>query len=124
MPFLLQDDPLFARGVDEFRAGRYFEAHEEWERLWKTTSGSDRLFLQGLIQLAAGLVHAERGRAAPAMRLFRLARQKLTGFPGDHAGLPLDRVRLALDARLTGLPPEGGAPLADGFRQLQSKEGT
>lgn len=124
MSFRGAADPLFARGLEEFRRGRFFEAHEEWERLWKTASGSDRVFLQGLIQMAAGLVHSERGRAAPAMRLFRLAREKLDPFPDGYGGLPLDRVRAALDARLG----EGGAgiavPLADVFGRPQSKEGT
>ena len=33
------DDPLFAKGLEEFRAGRFFEAHEEWETLWMTADG-------------------------------------------------------------------------------------
>jgi uncharacterized protein len=91
-------DPLWQKGLEEFRAGRFFEAHEEWERLWKGASGPDRRFLQGLIQLAAALVHADRGRTAPAVRLLRLAREKLDPFPDGHAGLALGRLREAIDA--------------------------
>lgn len=125
MPFGAAADPLYTKGLHEFRAGRYFEAHEEWERLWKTASGDDRLFLQGLIQLAAGLVHLERRRPAPAMRLLRLAREKLARFPDRHGGLPLDSLRDVLDARLTGCrEPADIGPLADVFGLSQSKEGT
>lgn len=124
MSFRAAADPQFARGLHEFRAGRFFEAHEEWERLWKRGSGTDRLFLQGLIQLAAGLVHSERGRTAPALRLFRLARQKLAPFPEGYAGLPLDRLRSALDACLAKDQTGGVAPLTEIFRPSQSKEGT
>lgn len=110
-------DPLYAKGLEEYRAGRLFEAHEEWEQLWKAVSGDDRVFLQGLIQLAAGLVHFGKGRIAPAMRLLRLAREKLARFPDGHGGLPLDRVRAALDARLAdGSEPGGLAPLAEVLR--------
>ena len=79
--------PLFAKGLEEFRAGRYFEAHEEWEMLWKDSAGDDKVFLQGLIQLAAARVHLGRGNPAPAARLFALAKQKLDRFERDQAGI-------------------------------------
>jgi uncharacterized protein len=81
--------PLYAKGLEEFRAGRFFEAHEEWELLWKESVGDDKLFLQGLIQLAAGCVHVGRGNPAPGKRLFVLAREKLVRFGDRWADLPL-----------------------------------
>ncbi len=95
-----------------------------WERLWKTATGVDRLFLQGLIQLAAGLVHSERGRTAPAMRLFRLSRQKLAPYPDGYGGLPLDRLRSALDAQLDDGPAIAAVSFAEILRLPQSKDGT
>jgi predicted metal-dependent hydrolase len=125
MPFGAVADPLYARGLREFRAGHFFEAHEEWERLWKKASGDDRLFLQGLIQLAAALFHFERRRPAPAMRLLRLARGKLAGYPDHHGGLPLDSLRDLLDARLERrCEPADIRALAEVFGRPQSKEGT
>ncbi|MEO8586249.1 MAG: DUF309 domain-containing protein [Acidobacteriota bacterium] len=85
--FRLGDSPLFAKGLAEFRAGRYFEAHEDWELLWKDSAGDDKVFLQGLIQLAAALVHVGRGNPAPAARLFALAKEKLGLFEGEQAGI-------------------------------------
>ncbi len=79
--------PLFAKGLEEFRAGRFFEAHEEWELLWKLSTGDDKTFLQGLIQLAAARVHIGRGNPAPAARLLALAKEKLDRFEGDQAGI-------------------------------------
>jgi predicted metal-dependent hydrolase len=92
------DRPLFRSGLDEYRKGHFFEAHEEWERLWKSAAGDERLFLQGLIQLAAGLVHLERGRRAPGLRLLELAQEKLARFPDDFGGIAVPRLREALDA--------------------------
>jgi len=61
-----EQDELFRRGVDEFNAGRFFEAHEVWEELWRGMRGPERLFVQGLIQTAAGLYHlcCDNGRGA------------------------------------------------------------
>ncbi len=35
--------------------GRYFDAHEELEAFWMKAAGEEKLLLQGLIQVAAGL---------------------------------------------------------------------
>ena len=84
--------PFFEKGIEDFRNGRFFEAHEEWEALWKKSGGRDKVFLQGLIQLAAGLVHEGRGNPAPAERLFRLALEKLETFPRRFAGLQVREI--------------------------------
>jgi hypothetical protein len=94
-------DPLFRSGLDEYRRGHFFEAHEEWERLWKSAAGNDRLFLQGLIQLAAGLVHLEKGRPAPGLRLLGLAREKLVRFPDGFGGIAVKQLEEALGAATT-----------------------
>ncbi|UPT73439.1 MAG: DUF309 domain-containing protein [Elusimicrobiota bacterium] len=42
--------------ADELGAkGEYFEAHEELEAFWMKASGDEKILLQGLIQIAAGL---------------------------------------------------------------------
>jgi len=89
-PFSGRDSPLFVKGLEEFRAGRYFEAHEEWELLWKDSTGDDKIFLQGLIQLAAARVHLGRGNPAPAARLLALAKEKLDRFEGVQAEIEID----------------------------------
>jgi hypothetical protein len=99
-------DPRFARGLEEFRAGRFFEAHEEWERLWNDSSGDDRVFVQALIQLAAGCVHLTRGNRAPAGRLFALARAKLERVPEEFSPFPLDGLRKALGAPIPEAPAD------------------
>lgn len=44
-----------ARADERGAAGRYFEAHEELELAWKDAAGAEKILLQGLIQVAAGL---------------------------------------------------------------------
>lgn len=47
-------------GIDLFNEGKFWESHEEWEKIWAKSSGTDRLFYQALIQSAAALVHVQR----------------------------------------------------------------
>lgn len=91
---------LFETGLAAFRAGRFFEAHEEWELLWKESKGDDRVFLQGLIQLAAACVHIGRGNAAPATRLLALAKAKLDRFGDEEGGIDLGFLRKEIEAAL------------------------
>ncbi|HEX9574514.1 MAG TPA: DUF309 domain-containing protein, partial [Myxococcales bacterium] len=42
------------RGAALFDQGRFWDAHEAWEEAWLEEDGEVRLFLQGLIQVAAG----------------------------------------------------------------------
>ena len=73
MPALPADeaDDLFRRGVALFNGVRYWHAHEAWETLWRAAPEDERDFYQGLIQVAAGLLHLQR-------RNSRGARNKLT----------------------------------------------
>jgi predicted metal-dependent hydrolase len=54
-------------GLFFFNDGRYFEAHEAWEDLWRVTGPPLRTFYQGLIQAAVGLHHLERGNRIGAL---------------------------------------------------------
>lgn len=75
-------------GVDHFNSGRFWSAHEAWERLWLVASGPEKEFLRGLIQLAAAYHHVQRGTFSGAMRLFDSALFRLEG--GTHRDLRLD----------------------------------
>lgn len=63
-------DRLFREGVALFNGARYWHAHEAWETLWRAAEDRERDFYQGLIQVAAGLLHLQR-------RNLRGARNKL-----------------------------------------------
>jgi predicted metal-dependent hydrolase len=86
-----------ARGRDLYEAGRFFDAHEAWEEAWVAETGDVRLLLQGLIQVAAGMVKALRDeRPAGAARLFEAALEKLERLPDGLAGVAVSRFRAEL----------------------------
>lgn len=84
MPKALQEDRWaenrsYLVGLDFFNLGFYWEAHDEWERLWRV-SGADTpvgKFLKGLVKLAAAgikvreeSIHGVRRHAASAGEVF------------------------------------------------------
>ncbi|MBI3557333.1 MAG: DUF309 domain-containing protein [Deltaproteobacteria bacterium] len=52
---------LLKQGCELFNEEEFFEAHEVWEELWLVEHGRDRVFVQGLIQVAAHFVHLRKG---------------------------------------------------------------
>lgn len=78
-----------AEGVRRFNAHEFWHAHEEWEHLWLKSEGEEKLFIQGLIQLAAAYHHVQRGTHRGALRLFDAASRKLSRYPAHYLGVDL-----------------------------------
>lgn len=70
-------DYLF--GVDLFNGAYWWEAHEQWEALWRLEAPASvcGLYLQGLIQIAAALIKWSLGNAPGAKKLSTQGREKL-----------------------------------------------
>ncbi len=84
---------LFERGIEEFNRRFFFEAHDTWEELWMETTGSHRLFYQGLIQTAVGFYHLENQNYKGACSQFGKALAKIDKYlPAFHG---LDTQHLA-----------------------------
>lgn len=67
----------YLQGIEDFNAGRYFDAHEVWEEIWLRSSAETKLFYQMLIQAAVGLHHYERGNARGARGMYANVLEKL-----------------------------------------------
>ena len=74
-------------GIVLFNSHRFWEALEAWETIWLASSGPHKIFLQGLIQLAAAYHHVQRGTFRGAIRLFDAAFAKLDPYPLGYAGV-------------------------------------
>ena len=72
---------LFEKGLLFFNAGDYYQAHEDWEDLWRVTSKPLRIFYQGLIQAAVGLHHLHKGNHLGARGQLGKSISHLTSFP-------------------------------------------
>jgi predicted metal-dependent hydrolase len=100
---------LLHRGVALFNGLRYWHAHEAWETLWRAADEEERDFYQGLIMVAAGLLHLQRRNARGARNKLGEGVLKLTKYEPTHQGLVLTelvaRCQLILDELNEGLLP-------------------
>ena len=79
LPFdRLRQAEQIRQGQVAFNRGEFFVAHERWEEVWLELKGTERLAVQGLIQIAAGLHHLKEGRGEPAARLLEKGLMKLS----------------------------------------------
>jgi hypothetical protein len=106
-------DPLrtLDEGIILFNESRYFEAHEEFEDLWRVSTGDLRLIYQGAVQACAGLVKHQRGQNPSALTLIRKGLAKLEAAPhSTPCGFDIEAfvggLRRALDALEAGRPFE------------------
>ena len=75
------------KGVALFNDREFWHAHEAWEEIWLKATGEEKVFLQGLIQLAAAYHHVQRGTFRGGVRLFDAALSKLEPFAAGHLGI-------------------------------------
>lgn len=104
----MSGDELYREFVRLFDGGKYFEAHEVLEEAWRAAEGGDKLFYQGLIQVAVALHHHSRQNASGARTALAAAADKLRKFPGSHRGLDLKKLLEDAQARIDKNAP---APL-------------
>jgi predicted metal-dependent hydrolase len=78
---------LFRDGVALFNGARYWHAHEAWETLWRAAEDEDRDFYQGLIQIAAGLLHLQRRNTRGARNKLSEGLVKLRSYQPAHRGI-------------------------------------
>jgi len=91
-----------ARGADLFNRALYWEAHEAWEELWLELEDAPKLFVQGLIQVAAaGHKAFAQNQPRGCVKLLRTALEKLEPAPPDFLGVQTDPLLPALRRMLS-----------------------
>jgi len=105
LPLTPEDWQEVEHGIGLFNGGRFWHAHEAWELVWQRQSADERLFFQGLIQLAAAYHHlvTERSRVGYVNNL-RKSRKILEAFAPEYLGICVTPLVGAIDA---GLAEEG-----------------
>jgi predicted metal-dependent hydrolase len=78
---------LLHRGVALFNAARYWHAHEAWEACWRAAPDEERDFYQGLIQVAAGLLHLQRRNVRGARNKLGEGLARLQAYQPTHRGI-------------------------------------
>ena len=88
----------YLRGADLFNRWYFWEAHEEWECLWRAhpPQSAPARYIQGLIAAAASLLKLRIGQLRSARTLSTAACERLAVFRGIWMGLEVERFRADL----------------------------
>ena len=91
-------DHEFQHGLELFNTGKFFDAHEVWEDVWRAAPAEEKKFLQGLIQVAVALHHHSRGNLDGARSLLARAQRNLSSYPDSYKGVNLAALRRQIAA--------------------------
>jgi predicted metal-dependent hydrolase len=98
-----EKDRLYQKGLQAFNSRHFYDAHEHWEEVWLKTPNPEKMFLQGLIQVAAAFHHYSRSNLQGTRNLLLAGLLKLDRFPGIHGGLEIEALRGAVREWLAAL---------------------
>jgi predicted metal-dependent hydrolase len=99
-------------GLELIRKGRYFDAHEELELVWRAADVAERDFYQGLVHVAVAWYQAGRGRPVATASQLEKAARRLSAFVPAHRGVDVASV-LAQVETARGVVRGGSLQLAD-----------
>jgi predicted metal-dependent hydrolase len=85
----------FRRGLEQFNARQFFDAHESWEEIWLSSPEPHKTFLQGIIQISAAFHHYTFGNMRGTRSLLEAGLRRVGPFPPRYAGIRLELLREA-----------------------------
>jgi hypothetical protein len=93
-------------GLKLFNQERYWESHEALESAWKMASGDEKEILQGLILVAAALVHWQKNEREVTLSVLKRARDKLAIHETEYSGIDLESLTDKIEEMLKAAEPE------------------
>jgi hypothetical protein len=76
-----------------FNNEKYWKTHEILEGVWKHTHGDERALLNGIILVAAALVHYQKGEQDICISIMKRALDKLHAAYGHYHGIDVDLLK-------------------------------
>ena len=88
-----EKEDAVSQGISYFNDERFWECHEVLEGVWKTIDGEEKQLVNGLILVAAGLVHYQKDEDETCISIFNRALEKLQNSSGVYYKIDVDRVK-------------------------------
>jgi len=89
----MEKEEAIKLGVFYFNEERFWEAHEVLEGVWKRCYEGERDLVQGIILVAAALVHYQKAEDGICLSVFGRALEKLAKSSGAYHGIDVDALR-------------------------------
>jgi hypothetical protein len=86
------------QGIFYFNDERFWEAHEVLEGVWKKCYEGEKDLVQGIILVAAALVHFQKDENSICLSVLGRAQDKLSKSTGLYHEINVDAIRKKLDA--------------------------
>jgi hypothetical protein len=84
---------LIEDGIFYFNNERFWECHEALEGAWKQCIGDEKELIQGLILVAAALVHYQKDENTVCLSVLGRALKKLHDKSGEYYQINVDKVK-------------------------------
>ena len=86
-------DEAIRHAIKLFNEEKYWGTHEALEAVWKETpAGQERNLINGIILVAAALVHDQKDEPEICLSILRRAMKKLENSSGVYHGIDVDRI--------------------------------
>jgi hypothetical protein len=86
----------YLRGIELFNQGKFFDAHEVLEDVWRAAAPEEKKIWQGLIQVAVALHHYSTGNRVGMRSVLVRAMKNLAGHPHIFHGIHVPRLLKSL----------------------------
>jgi predicted metal-dependent hydrolase len=103
-------ETAFQHGIELFNSGKFFEAHEVLEDVWRESKGDRKQFLQGLVQLAVGFHHHSTGNITGAESVLMRGIGNLAGYPDEYEGINVRMLHDGVQAWISALKKRNPSP--------------
>jgi predicted metal-dependent hydrolase len=86
----------YVHGIALFNQGKFFDAHEVLEDVWRAAPKEEKKIWQGLVQVAVALHHYSTGNRVGMRSVLVRAMKNLGGHPRDFHGVHVPTLLKAL----------------------------
>jgi hypothetical protein len=100
-PHYQSKDQLIQEARAYFNVERYWECHETLEAVWRTITGEEKLFVQGVILICAAFIHHQKGEDEVALNVMRRAVKHLLLQEKSYHGIEVDSLRSEAEIIMT-----------------------
>ena len=90
---IVEKEQAISDGISYFNNERFWECHEILEGVWKNCTGDEKFLVQGLILVAAGLVHYQKDEDEICISIFNRALVKLENSSGEYHDINIDKIK-------------------------------
>ena len=94
---IVEKEEAISEGILYFNNERFWECHEILEGVWKNCSGNEKFLVQGLILVAAGLVHYQKDEDEICISIFNRALEKLKNSSGQYHDIDIDKIKKTIN---------------------------